>query len=200
MLMSHKKTGNESQSSDVQSSCIYLLSTTRQPRKEPQIPTFGSFHKSPSWRRVPGQTDARESMVGWRGMGWRVAERQLEREEGKDHVGEVGSSWEAPLQFGHKGWLWRLETLQTDVKTKRKRPKWEFDIVMSVQLCILAMLYGVLWLECPTRSLFQLLRQGREFLLYFVFALKSNFSMFQSTLSINVFRDGKRKIENDFWS
>ena len=81
--------GNESQSSDVQASCSYLPSTTGQPRKEQQIPTFGSLHKSPSWRQVSGQTDERESTV---------AERQ-EREEGKDHVGEVG--WmEGWLQLG----------------------------------------------------------------------------------------------------
>ena len=42
-------TGSESQISDVQASCSYFLSTTGQPRKEPQIPTSGSLRKSPSW-------------------------------------------------------------------------------------------------------------------------------------------------------
>ena len=81
-----------------QASCSSLLSATGQwalgqPRKESQFPAFGNLHKSPSWRQASGQTvefDEEESMVGWRGAGWKGVERQLEREVGKDHVGEVG--------------------------------------------------------------------------------------------------------------
>ena len=79
-----------------QASCSSLLSASRhcgQTKKEPQFPSSGSLHISPSWRQASGQTvefDVKESMVGWRRVGWRVAETQLEREAGKDHVGEVG--------------------------------------------------------------------------------------------------------------
>ena len=79
-------TGSESQISDVQASCSYFLSTTGQPRKEPQIPTSGSLRKSPSW--------------WWGEEGW---VEELEREEGQDHVGEVG--WMG-------GWLsWSVQLL-----------------------------------------------------------------------------------------
>ena len=50
-----------------QASCSSLLSATGQPIKERQFPTFGSFHKQPSWRQASGQTvegEGRESMVG----------------------------------------------------------------------------------------------------------------------------------------
>ena len=44
-----------------------LLPATGQPIKEQQFPTFGSFHKQPSWRQACGQTvggEGRESTVG----------------------------------------------------------------------------------------------------------------------------------------
>ena len=50
-----------------QASCSSLLSATGKPIKEQQFPTFGSFHKQPSWRQASGQTvegEERESMVG----------------------------------------------------------------------------------------------------------------------------------------
>ena len=59
-----------------QASCSSLLSASRhcgQPKKEPQFPTSGSLHISPSWRQASGQTvvfDVKESMVGWRRVGW----------------------------------------------------------------------------------------------------------------------------------
>ena len=53
-----------------QASCSSLLSASRhcgQPKKEPQFPTSGSLHISPSWRQASGQTvefDEKESMGG----------------------------------------------------------------------------------------------------------------------------------------
>ena len=53
-----------------QASCSFLLSASRhcgQPKKEPQFPTSGSLHISPSWRQASGQTvefDEKESMGG----------------------------------------------------------------------------------------------------------------------------------------
>ena len=67
----------------------------------------------------------------------------------------------ATLEFWHKEWLLRVETLQTfdqsDVQTKRQKEKrqkdkkakrnkykrltWEFNIVMSGQFCTLAMFF-----------------------------------------------------------